>query len=216
MRIMSALRFSWARAVLLQLLIWTYLAIANTEKVIFSAPDAPSDLINPIETLNFVAIGDLDASKLSERLLLRIELPRAFPTANAPRGIDSWVHLMNLNPGARYEARVCWAATAPSDFWLSVHSAPVETRSNKNDVDLYLKISAIASYYTTNITLMEHPEPVLVDVILDEFLLGVLPRSLLSVGLFIVAVAVIAWFLGIYIVAWIDAIAKRELKMKTK
>ncbi|EPS41068.1 hypothetical protein H072_5057 [Dactylellina haptotyla CBS 200.50] len=157
-------------------------------------------------------VGQLDASAASEKLLLRVGLPRAFPTVDTPRGIDSWVHLKNLKQGARYEARVCWAATAPSDFWLSVHST--SGRNEDGSSELYLKISAIAAYYTTNATLMKTPEPVLVDIILDEFLLGALPRSLLNVGFFIVLMASVAWYLGIQIVKWIDAIATKESKTK--
>ncbi|KAF3921409.1 hypothetical protein ABW21_db0201550 [Orbilia brochopaga] len=188
-------------------------ATANTEKAIFTAPDAS---IRDVEQLDpsINAIGELSAAKELQRLRLRVELPRAFPTADAPRGVDSWVHLKDLKPGARYEARVCWAATAhaveqaPSDFWLSVHPIGKQIPGSH----LYLKISAIASYYSTNATLMQHPEPVLVDIILDEFLLGVLPRSLLNVGLFIVLMAILSWYGGIWVVAWIDTIARRELK----
>ena len=81
---------------------------------------------------------------------------------------------------------------------------------------LYLKISAIASYFTTNNTLMERPEPVLVDIILDEYLLGALPRSLLNVGLFIVLLVAVAWYLGIWVVRWINDITKKDLKGKAE
>ncbi|KAJ6262224.1 hypothetical protein Dda_3029 [Drechslerella dactyloides] len=206
------------------------LARANTEKVIFTAPDASSQHVDVLDT-NPSPIGELSAAKESEQLRLRVELPRAFPSADAPRGVDSWVHLKDLKPGARYEARVCWAATvsdatnlridrqmhvadlieqAPSDFWLSVHPMGKHVLGSH----MYLKISAIASYYTTNATLMQHPEPVLADIILDEFLLGVLPRSLLNVGLFIVLMGAASWYMGIWVVDWITAVAQSELKKK--
>ncbi|KAK6340992.1 hypothetical protein TWF696_009304 [Orbilia brochopaga] len=198
-------------SLLLVLCCWCSLARANTEKVIFTAPDASiRDVVDALDTSTINAIGELSAARESERLRLRVELPRAFPTSEAPRGVDSWVHLRNLKPGARYEARVCWAATAPSDFWLSVH--PHSNGERVPGSHLYLKISAIASYYTTNATLMTHPEPVLVDIILDEFLLGVLPRSLLNVGLFIAFMAVVSWYVGIWMLNWIGAVAQREMK----
>ncbi|KAF3216599.1 hypothetical protein TWF106_008226 [Orbilia oligospora] len=198
------LLFAW-------LLLWTPSANANTEKIIFSVPDSPnSALESVIDGPKFNVIGLLSPAESPEKLLLRTELPREFPSESAPHGIDSWVHLKGLKPGARYEARICWAATAPSDFWLSVHS-PLDYKYNS---DVYLKISAIAAYYTTNATLMDRPEPVLVDIILDEFLLGVLPRSLLNVGLFIVIMAGVAWYAGSQVVQWLDVITKKGLKDK--
>ncbi|KAF3210562.1 hypothetical protein TWF192_002368 [Orbilia oligospora] len=198
------LLFAW-------LLLWTPSANANTEKIIFSVPDSPnSALESVIDGPKFNVIGLLSPAESPEKLLLRTELPRELPSESAPHGIDSWVHLKGLKPGARYEARICWAATAPSDFWLSVHS-PLDYKYNS---DVYLKISAIAAYYTTNATLMDRPEPVLVDIILDEFLLGVLPRSLLNVGLFIVIMAGVAWYAGSQVVQWLDVITKKGLKDK--
>ncbi|KAF3931796.1 hypothetical protein ABW19_dt0208044 [Dactylella cylindrospora] len=197
----------------LLLLLFVSIVTANTEKTIFVAPDAaPVRFSNKVNT-----IGELSDKPESEKLLLRIKLPRAFPTANAPRGIDSWVFLGNLKPGARYEARICWAATTPSDFWLETHphleGPKFESTSDSKSSDesllpaqphLYLKISAIASYYTTNTTLMENPEPVLVDVILDEFLQGALPRSLVYVTVFIIVMINFSWHLGIFVVKWIE------------
>ena len=68
---------------------------------------------------------------------------------------------------------------------------------------LFLRIQAAASYYTTNRALMERPEPVDVDIILDPFLLNILPQSLVPVAIYITAVAVGAWFLSGYIYRWL-------------
>ncbi|KAK6361700.1 hypothetical protein TWF730_005414 [Orbilia blumenaviensis] len=195
-------------------LLWISTANANTEKVIFSVPDSNSALESVINTSDLNLIGRLSAAAAladsPQNLLLRVELPRAFPTDSAPRGTDSWILLKDLKPGARYEARVCWAATTPSDFWLNVHS-PLH---NGPGSDLYLRISAIASYYTTNSTLMSTPEPVVVDIILDEFLLGVLPSSLFNVGLFIVIMTGLAWYVGLQVIRWLDRITQKGLKDK--
>ncbi|RKU44685.1 hypothetical protein DL546_005054 [Coniochaeta pulveracea] len=68
---------------------------------------------------------------------------------------------------------------------------------------LFLKIDAKADYYTTNKTLMENPEPVDVDIILDPFLWNVLPRSLVPTVGWVVVVAGLSFFVassGCYIV----------------
>jgi hypothetical protein len=72
---------------------------------------------------------------------------------------------------------------------------------------LFLRVQAAASYYTANRTLMDHPEPVDVDIILDPFLLNILPQSLGPVALYISAVAVGAWFLSGYIYHWLLSVA---------
>jgi len=64
---------------------------------------------------------------------------------------------------------------------------------------LFLRIIAAADYYTTNKTLMQHVPPVDVDIILDPFRLNVLPRSLLPTGVYLIVLAILAWFLANYI-----------------
>ncbi|KAI1408123.1 hypothetical protein F5Y13DRAFT_113254 [Hypoxylon sp. FL1857] len=68
---------------------------------------------------------------------------------------------------------------------------------------LFLQILAAADYYTMNKTLMRNVPPVHVDIILDPFVLGVLPRSLLPTVGYIVAVAVASWFIARHISTWI-------------
>ena len=78
---------------------------ANTEKVIFLAPDhttfpeaAPS-------------LDSLFLDTLSPELsTLRLSLGVAFPAKDQPRGLESWYLLRGLNKGQRYEVRFCWAA----------------------------------------------------------------------------------------------------------
>lgn len=59
---------------------------------------------------------------------------------------------------------------------------------------LFLQILAAADYFTLNKTLMETVPPVLVDVILDPYLMNVFPKSLLPTAGYLVILAVIAWF----------------------
>lgn len=61
---------------------------------------------------------------------------------------------------------------------------------------LLLRIDAAADYFTTDRALMLHPEPVLADVILDPFLLNVLPRTLLPTVGYVVLVAAASWVLA--------------------
>jgi hypothetical protein len=72
---------------------------------------------------------------------------------------------------------------------------------------LFLRVQAAASYYSTNKTLMAYPSPVDVDIILDPFILNILPRSLGPTAIYITIVAVAAWFISGYIYRWIIAVS---------
>jgi len=71
---------------------------------------------------------------------------------------------------------------------------------------LFLRILAAADYYTNNRTLMSKPPSVSVDIILDPFLLNVLPRSLLPTVCWIVVVAVVSVFMAKGVVGWLRRI----------
>ena len=90
----------------LMLPLFTAVAQANVEKTIFLAP-IPA--IVPSEQPD---LDDLGLERLSpQKPVVRTQLNASFPTAAAPYGTDSWFFLENLNPGQRYEVRVCWLAT---------------------------------------------------------------------------------------------------------
>ena len=79
---------------------------ANVEKTIFLAP-APATI--PSEQ---PALDDLGLERLSPQSpVVRTRLNASFPTTDSPEGTKSWFFLENLNPGQRYEVRVCWLAT---------------------------------------------------------------------------------------------------------
>lgn len=61
---------------------------------------------------------------------------------------------------------------------------------------LLLRIDAAANYFTTDRELMRRPEPVLADVILDPFVLNVLPRTLLPTVGYVILVAAASWVLA--------------------
>lgn len=82
-------------------------ALANTEKAIFTAPDAVSftDSNPTLDVLQLQSISHSDNS-------LRTSLSVIFPSEETPQGSDHWFLLRDLNPRQRYELRVCWAAVA--------------------------------------------------------------------------------------------------------
>lgn len=89
--------------------LFTAVAQANVEKTIFLAP-APATVPS-----NEPDVDDLGLERLSpQRPVVRTHLNASFPTAAAPDDTDSWFFLENLNPGQRYEVRVCWLATVRS------------------------------------------------------------------------------------------------------
>jgi hypothetical protein len=207
---------------------WT--ATANVEKTIFLGPSAVTlPHVRPsLDNLRLQSLSVADP-------VLATHLSVHFPSASAPHGLESWYLLHQLQEGRRYEVRICWPATSPTDFWLDTYPIthvfdrpelvsslaqyselrpdPATSGTVFQDKEtthslLFLRIQAAASYYSTNRTLMEHPPPVDVDIILDPFILNVFPRSLGPVALYITAVAVGAWFISGYIYRWLRSIAQ--------
>ena len=91
------------------LVLWcAALTAANVEKVVFLGPQQASepngawnaDLVMNVETLSPV--------EPSLRRQLHSRFPHS-PLLHEPS--EAWVLLSDLNPGQRYEARVCWPAT---------------------------------------------------------------------------------------------------------
>ncbi|KAF2128852.1 hypothetical protein P153DRAFT_265987, partial [Dothidotthia symphoricarpi CBS 119687] len=201
---------------------------ANVEKTIFLGP-RPVTLPNVPPSLD-----DLRLHTLSPlQPILATQLSVHFPSEHAPRGLESWYLLRGLEDGRRYEVRICWPATQPTDFWLDTypithvfdtpellvslaqyseqrqHLSLDDQQLEKDSVPeitqsvLLLRVQAAASYYTTNRTLMDHPLPVDADIILDPFMLNILPRSLGPVAAYITAVAIGSWFISGYIYRWL-------------
>lgn len=80
------------------------------------------------------------------------------------------------------------------------------TKERESSV-LFLRIYAGPEYFTLNGTLMQQPEPVLVDLILDPFLFNILPRTLVPTVWYIVIVAVGSWVLSTrFIMPWLRAL----------
>ncbi|KAL6705383.1 hypothetical protein ACN47E_007032 [Coniothyrium glycines] len=215
-------------ALLLCIVTQAWTVNANVEKTIFLAP-SPLTLPNGPPALDDLRLDVLSPANP----ILSARLPVRFPHQSLPRGLHSWYLLRALEPGRRYEVRVCWPATQPTDFWLDTYpvthvfdtpelvsslalyselrqspkipheASPHQTTPVATQSVLFLRIQAAASYYSTNRTLMEFPQPVDVDIILDPFILNVFPKSLGPFAVYITAVAIGAWFLSNYIYRWL-------------
>ena len=85
--------------------LWT--VNANVEKTIFLGPQ-PVALPNVHPSLDDLALPSLTPVG---RSVLETQLAVQFPTAAAPRGVESWYLLKGLESGRRYEVRICWPAT---------------------------------------------------------------------------------------------------------
>lgn len=89
---------------------------ANVEKTIFLAP-APATIPSQEPSLD-----DLGVERLSpQNPVVRTRLNASFPTTAATEGTESWFFLENLNPGQRYEVRVCWLSTVSLSTLLLKH-----------------------------------------------------------------------------------------------
>ena len=85
--------------------------------------------------------------------------------------------------------------------------APPDSKTTQSSM-LFLQIYAAANYFTLNQTLMQTVPPVLVDVILDRYLLNIFPRSLVSTGIYILILAALSWPISSWIWRYLLSIAQ--------
>ncbi|KAL1795856.1 hypothetical protein ACET3X_006080 [Alternaria dauci] len=104
-------------AVLLCIVTQLWMVNANVEKTIFLGP-SPVTLSNARPSLHGLGLSYLSP----DLTILPIRVPVRFPTESLPRGLESWYLLRGLQDDARYEVRICWPATQPTDFWLDTYS----------------------------------------------------------------------------------------------
>ncbi|KAF2672099.1 hypothetical protein BT63DRAFT_452595 [Microthyrium microscopicum] len=208
---------------------------ANVEKTIFLAPPKTT-LPDAGPTLETLCLDQLTPSRAQVQTLLPVQFGRH---------TESWYLLRSLNTGQRYEVRLCWSATQPSDFHLSTFTLPevfdnpslIASLANYSDNQqlkhksgacpttspssptttkdslLFLKIKATPEFLSSNITLMKNPPEVLVDIILDPFLLNIIPQSLVPIGLYIIAIGIAGYVLSGSISRWLS---RRAQLPKTK
>ncbi|KAG9242080.1 hypothetical protein BJ878DRAFT_426700 [Calycina marina] len=208
--------------------------MANTEKTIFLGPaNLQIPTVHP--TLKDLKLESLSPSRTS----IRTNITAKFPTSDHKYGASTWVLLHTLNEGQRYEVRVCWAATQPTSIRMETYElqtvfetpdlilslaqyrvtldGPAPLTSSTFDSEssvLLLHIQAAADYFTMDKSLMKDVLPVYIDVILDPFVLNVLPKSLIPTALYIVMLAIGSWFLAGHIYIWIRQFAADETKEK--
>ncbi|KAG8626151.1 hypothetical protein KVT40_006552 [Elsinoe batatas] len=213
----------------LALLLWSFLihvpfVFANTEKIIFLGPqsiDLPRDGPS-IENLGLVSLSP-------QTTTFRGALPVVFANGTYPRGLQSWYVLHDLTPGARYEVRICWAATQPTTWDMDVFtlketmetpeliqslamsaeertisSGPQDVDQTKTNIQspqslMFLRLSGAADYFTLQKDLMKSPKPVHVDIILDPYTFNVFPKSLIPTTGYIVVVAVVGFFVSKFV-----------------
>lgn len=72
------------------------------------------------------------------------------------------------------------------------HDSSASDSAPTSDSALFLRIFSAADYYSLDTSLMDNVPPILVDIILDPFLLNVFPRSLVPTACWITVVAAIA------------------------
>ncbi|KAH0848142.1 hypothetical protein FOPE_01872 [Fonsecaea pedrosoi] len=81
---------------------------------------------------------------------------------------------------------------------------------------LFLQVLAAADYFSLNQTIMEVVPPVAVDIILDPYILNVLPQSLAPTGLYLLVIAVGAWFLSTWIPKLLASSVTQQVQLKAK
>jgi len=81
---------------------------------------------------------------------------------------------------------------------------------------LFLRVQAAADYYTMNQTLMQEVPPVYVDIILDPFIMNIVPRSLIPTAAYIIVLAIGSWFLAKSVNRWIQLFSRDKTEIQKK
>ncbi|KAI1973216.1 hypothetical protein LOZ53_001074 [Ophidiomyces ophidiicola] len=172
-------------------------ASANVEKTIFTAP--PASLTRwPSSMSDIQSVGLKNLDILSPSISsIRKRLEAAFPSEQTPLGIQSWFFLADLNPGQRYELRICWIATVTVERRHVGAQSASQVASDKSS--LLLAVDVSADYFTLNQALMDHVPPVVADIILDPYVFNVFPKSLIPTGIYILLTSAIAWYLSCFV-----------------
>ncbi|KAF1810981.1 hypothetical protein P152DRAFT_73105 [Eremomyces bilateralis CBS 781.70] len=195
------------------LTLFVLLVQANVEKVVFIAqPSIPILDIHP-------TLDDLDVLSLHPH---HLQEPASLPVSFSAPDNSSWYLLENLRIGQRFEVRVCWPATYPTKIDVDVLSISEvlqvpeliqslvlysENRDYscivqepvpelKHTSKHFLRIQASPEYISPDTELMLKPYPVPVDIILDPYLLNILPASLVPTGVYICVTGLLSWFVA--------------------
>ncbi|QIX02167.1 hypothetical protein AMS68_007684 [Peltaster fructicola] len=192
---------------------------ANTEKIIFTAPTKSKlpDTKPGIDFLNIESLSSLDQSlqtslavrftnetqptgtdhwyllrNLQERQ--RYEL-RICWSATQPTRFDLDIYtIANVFDEPHLIQTLNRVLQRPKP--RSAHSGKPEGDSRPPtvyDSVLFLHIRAAADYFSSNRTLMQFPPAVDVDIVLDPYIGGIFPQSLLSTAVYLVVLAILGW-----------------------
>ncbi|OAA60950.1 hypothetical protein SPI_04974 [Niveomyces insectorum RCEF 264] len=209
------------------------LVAANVEKTIFYGPPAVGNATTAVATslLGHDLVGLFQLAPATTSNTWRTHLPAAFPwAADFPDRATIWVLLDALKPGQLYELHFSldtfdletvvstpalaasvrtYLASLPGPIPLAA-AASLATPSSSSFT--FLRIVTAANYVTADPALM-NPElvpPVLTDIILDPYLLNVVPRSLVPAVVAILAAAAVSWWLSQRILRWLRRVAVGE------
>ncbi|KFY26799.1 hypothetical protein V493_03851 [Pseudogymnoascus sp. VKM F-4281 (FW-2241)] len=223
----------------------TQTAIANVEKTIFIAPSAltipldhptfenlqlqtlspenpairtqlhtefPSDNY-PRGPASWFLLGDLvERQRYEVRICWPATQPRSFhlETYEVSDVFKTPSLIMSL---AEYSET---QQSKPESVGDSIKSALQPATGATEQSLLLLSISVAADYYTMDAALMDNPPPVLVDIILDPFILNVFPRSLVPTAGYITMVAIGSFFVARFMSRFLARVAKADVQKKDK
>lgn len=102
----------------------------------------------------------------------------------------------------------------PKSVGDAVKSATQPATGTTDQSLLLLSISSAADYYTTDAALMDSPQPVFVDIILDPFIFNVFPRSLIPTAGYITIVAIGSFFVARFMNRFLSGVAKTDVQKK--
>ncbi|KAF5574438.1 hypothetical protein FPCIR_13596 [Fusarium pseudocircinatum] len=211
------------------------MAIANVEKTIFTAPaslpipqqkpsladlrlptltpDAPNirthiSRVFPSEpkdhasgVVTWVLLNKLNQGQRESKLIrLRRQQPTVFDLAVYE--LDAvWQTPELIQSLANYSF-----SRQDQEAVLATESTQGEGREREASV-LLLQIKSSADYFTSDAALMKDPSRVHVDLILDPYLYGIVPRSLIPAAGYLVLVGAVAWFVSKSIASKLQTIA---------
>jgi hypothetical protein len=114
-----------------------------------------------------------------------------------------------LKPNAHHDDDAAAAVAARRSSHSSIGKDGSNSDSKRGSL-LLLRVVAAADYHSHDPALMQNPQPVLVDLILDPYVLNVIPRSLLPTIGYLVCVGFVTWLVAGRITSMMRSIAGTE------
>ena len=89
----------------------------------------------------------------------------------------------------------------------TAHKPPSDESGSRKASVLLVHIRAAADYFVDDVKLMKNPPPVLVDLVLDPFVLNLANQSLMPTVGYLVVVGVVTWFASRWIASRLQSVA---------